>query len=188
LLARAVWQVLRLRVLHEAARRFAQDDSFVGGPLAESISYAMLCCSHRFSCILKADVRPEGRAYAMAAWGRDDSPKQRQEKIFRRPARHGSLPTAGQVLRMHVDGRLTAPPLEVELVTNSVCSILLQGSGMQPKASGNPLDTFSLGKRFGSRTTRTARPARICEWTHRQLYPVSATQVLSGFQGAAAGS
>ena len=56
----------------------------------ESGSYAMLCCAHRFWCILKADVRPEGRADAAGAWDATFSPKRTVKKIFRRPARHGS--------------------------------------------------------------------------------------------------
>jgi hypothetical protein len=58
---------------------------------------------------------------------------------------------AGQVLRMNVNGRLTAPPLvEVRLVTNSGYGIVSEGRNDQPTTRGTTLANWSLGT--GSRT------------------------------------
>ena len=58
---------------------------------------------------------------------------------------------AGQVLRMNVNGRLTAPPqVEVVLVTNSVDGIVLEGERVEPTTRGTTLANWSLGT--GSRT------------------------------------
>src|SRR5277367_1997457 len=66
------------------------------------------------------------------------------KKFMKRPARHGiSFRRPDRNLRMHVNGRLTAPPeFQAELATNSVRRNLLQGSVIRPEARGNPLDIF----------------------------------------------
>ena len=102
---------------------------------------------------------------------------------------------AGQVLRMNVNGRLTAPPhYEAVLATNSVCIIVRQGNRSQPKARGTTLDTSPLGTSRQSRIQRDdmpvggrARTDRSLR-THRQSAPVSATQFPSASREAAAAS
>ena len=90
---------------------------------------------------------------------------------------------------MNVNRRLTAPPLhEVELVTNSVCAILLKADCKKPEAGGNPLEISSFFNGLGSRSLRTLRPARTCGSMQRKSEPVSATQFLFVSQGAASGS
>jgi hypothetical protein len=62
---------------------------------------------------------------------------------------------AGQVLRMNVNGRLTAPPqVEVALVTNSVDDMVSEGRNSRPRTRGTTLAFSSFGT--GSRT-RTLR-------------------------------
>ena len=102
---------------------------------------------------------------------------------------------AGQVLRMNVNGRLTAPPqFEAVLVTNSVCSIVRQGTGIQPKARGTTLDTSPLGTNRQSRLQRGYTPVGGRVGTERSLQtprqsaPVSATQFPSASREAAAAS
>src|ERR1700722_4668228 len=66
---------------------------------------------------------------------------------MKRPARHGySFRKPDRNLRMHVNGRLTAPPeFQAELATNSVHWNLLLGSVTRPEAPANPLYIFSPG-------------------------------------------
>ena len=154
----------------------------------ESRGYGNLWAMHEFSCILKADVRPLGRADAADVWGRKDSPGQRQKRFLEGRPGADQLRQAGQVLRMHVNGRLTATPqYEAVLVTNSVCRLLLQGDS-RPEARGTSLENSSQDTRFGSRRLRTARHARSSGRTHRKFDPVSAAQFLSEFQGVASTS
>ena len=100
---------------------------------------------------------------------------------------------AGQVLRMNVNGRLTAPPqVEVALVTNSVDGMLSGGWNSGPATGGTTLAKFSPG--FGTRMReerrvscagkRAAHDVRGLGW----FDPVSATHFLSVSQEAAAGS
>ncbi len=124
------------------------------------------------------------------AWlGREYSPGSAQERILEgRPGTDQFLRDAGQVLRMNVNRRLTAPPLaEVELATNSVCAILHTGERM-PEAGGNTLDISSFFNGFQPRTTRAVGLARFGEWMVAKVEPVSATHFLFVAQGAASGS
>ena len=90
---------------------------------------------------------------------------------------------------MNVNRRLTAPPLdEVELVTNSVCAILLEGVGKKPEASGTPLESFSLFTRLGMRGLRSLGRSRFGGGLQWKVEPVSATQSLFVSEGAALGS
>ena len=63
---------------------------------------------------------------------------------------------------------------------------------MMPEAGGNTLDIFTFFTGSGSRTTRTpgwfVGLARGCGWMQWKPEPVSATQYLSLFEGAASGS
>jgi len=125
------------------------------------------------------------------AWlGREYSPGSAYRKNFRRPARYGSVfREAGQVLRMNVNGRLTAPPRhEVELVTNSVCAILPEGVGKKPEAGGTPLESFSLFTRLEMRDSRMPGFSRFGGGLQWKVEPVSATQALFVSEGAALGS
>jgi hypothetical protein len=100
---------------------------------------------------------------------------------------------AGQVLRMNVNGRLTAPPLpEVALVTNSVDGIVLEGGNDQPKTRGTTLAKWCFGT--GSRTRNQRGTLRV--WGRagssaenlRKLDPVSAAHGLPVSREAVAGS
>jgi hypothetical protein len=153
----------------------------------ESANCAILRYPHRFSCILEADVRPLGRTDTMHGWDAN-IPQAASRKIFRRPARHGSAPRRRTGLRMNVNGRLTAPPLEAALVTNSVCATLPEGARPRPEASGHTLDISSFFNSSGLRTTRAVGLARVCEWMQRKFDPVSATQLLFVDGGAASGA
>jgi hypothetical protein len=110
---------------------------------------------------------------------------------------------AGQVLRMNVNGRLTAPPeVEVALVTNSVDDMEPEGRSSRPTAGGTTLASFSTGPGMRMREERRNlyAGARAAEGAHGLgwLDPVSATHVsiahvfiaqdLSVSQEAAAGS
>jgi hypothetical protein len=86
---------------------------------------------------------------------------------------------------MHVNGRLTAPPLlEVALVTNSVCGMLHQGTHDTPLASGSPLEDI----KFGSRLPRAQTVRRALGLASRLLLPVAAPHLLSAPWEAAAAS
>src|ERR1700722_1499568 len=104
---------------------------------------------------------------------------------MKRPARHGfSFRRPDRNLRMHVNGRLTAPPeFQAELATNSVRRNLLQGSVTRPEARGNPLDIFSS-------CTSGLRATRFCEGHARSgnVLPVSAAQFLFGNKEGAVAS
>jgi hypothetical protein len=105
---------------------------------------------------------------------------------------------AGQVLRMNVNGRLTAPPqVEVALVTNSVGGMVSEGRKSGPTTGGTTLASFFPGPGMRMRDKRrnlcaggrAAMGARGLGW----FDPVSATHVfmahgLSVSQEAAAGS
>jgi hypothetical protein len=109
---------------------------------------------------------------------------------------------AGQVLRMNVNGRLTAPPqVEVALVTNSVDDMVSEGRNDRPETRGSTLAFSSLGT--GSRTrilrgTLRVGTARCFQYAvSSALYrarglqkfdPVSAAHPLSVSQEAAARS
>ena len=104
---------------------------------------------------------------------------------------------AGQVLRMNVNGRLTAPPeVEVALVTNSVDGMVSGGWNSGPATGGTTLAKFSPGS--GTRMREERRIScvgrRAVAGAHGfGIAPVSAThvymaQVLSVSQEAAAGS
>jgi hypothetical protein len=104
---------------------------------------------------------------------------------------------AGQVLRMNVNGRLTAPPqIEVRLVTNSVDGIVSEGRQDQPKARGTTLAKWSLGTYSRTRilrgTSRVVRRAggraRLSAGSLRKFDPVSAAHRLSDSREAVAGS
>ena len=84
-------------------------------------------------------------------------------------------------LRMHVNGRLTAPPeFQAELATNSVRRNLLQGSFDRPEARGNPLDIFS---------PRTLRPSAFkVQAFSGNSSSASAAQFLFGTKEGAAAS
>ena len=100
---------------------------------------------------------------------------------------------AGQVLRMNVNGRLTAPPqVEVALVTNSVDGMVSGGWKSGPTTGGTTLAKFSPGSGMRMREERgnpyagrrAARDVHGFGW----FDPVSATHLLSVSQEAAAGS
>ena len=100
---------------------------------------------------------------------------------------------AGQVLRMNVNGRLTAPPeVEVVLVTNSVDDMVSEGRSSGPTAGGTTLASFSPGPGMQTRNERKVLYAggRAASSAHglRKFDPVSATHLLSVSQEAAAGS
>lgn len=106
-------------------------------------------------------------------------------RLFRRPARFGSTPVAGQVLRMDAIGRLTAPPqFEVVTATISVCGstsrdlmldgILPQGILPNSETCGFLLDTFSGPSHASFRTQRTKRGACIRGFAAQTPPPVSA--------------
>jgi len=104
----------------------------------------------------------------------------RQKRFFRRPARLGSTPVAGQVLRMDAIGRLTAPPLsEVVLATISVC-----GNTPRPRVRGFLLDTLS-GTTSSARMSRTECVARSRGFASQTPPPVSAPCILSALSVAA---
>ena len=99
---------------------------------------------------------------------------------------------AGQVLRMNVNGRLTAPPqVEVALVTNSVDG-MVSGGWSKPTAGGTTLAKFSPGSgtrmREGRRISCAGRRAAEGAQKFGKFDPVSATHFLSVSQEAAAGS
>ena len=143
-------------------------------------------------------VHTRGRCSARGSDGRPQHgtrrfpPSSGMKRLSRRPARHGSVSEKpDRDLSMNVNGRLTAPPLaEVELATNSVSGILFQGD-VEPGAGGFSLDNMSFGTRPGTRAARTmghgVGHAHLGEWMHRMQEPVSATQRLFGFEGAAPG-
>jgi hypothetical protein len=84
---------------------------------------------------------------------------------------------------MHVNGRLTAPPLaQAVLVTDSVRCISLEGRLDVPEALGISLDTFSFGNSSGSRRLRSAGPSPL------KFFPVSAAHGLSATGEVAARS
>jgi hypothetical protein len=100
---------------------------------------------------------------------------------------------AGQVLRMNVNGRLTAPPqVEVALVTNSVDGMVSEGWKYGLTAGGTTLAKVSPGSgmrtREGRRVLCAGRRAVAGAYKFGKFDPVSATQVLSVSQEAAAGS
>jgi hypothetical protein len=100
---------------------------------------------------------------------------------------------AGQVLRMNVNGRLTAPPqVEVVLVTNSVDGMVSEGWLVGLTAGGTTLARVSPGSGMRMREERknscAGRRAVAGAYTFGKCNPVSATQVLSVSQEAAAGS
>ena len=96
-------------------------------------------------------------------------------RIFRRPARFGSTPVAGQVLRMDAIGRLTAPPLvEVDTATISVCGSTSRGILPNSETCGFLLDTFSGPSPTSFRTQRTERGARYRGFAPQTPPPVSA--------------
>jgi hypothetical protein len=89
---------------------------------------------------------------------------------------------------MHVNGRLTAPPLiEVALVTNSASRLLQQGSFDPPAASGKPLEINTFGSllRLALNAIRASASAAR---SLRQFLPVSAPQLPSAPTEAAAAS
>ena len=105
---------------------------------------------------------------------------------------------AGQVLRMNVNGRLTAPPaVEVVLVTNSVDDMVSEGRMDWPETSGTTLAKFFPGPGMRRRDERRVLCAggRAAMGAHEFGWfdPVSAMHVsiaqdLSVSQEAAAGS
>jgi hypothetical protein len=100
---------------------------------------------------------------------------------------------AGQVLRMNVNGRLTAPPeVEVVLVTNSVDDMVSEGRSSGPTAGGTTLASFSPGSgtrmREGRRISCVGGRAAEGAQMFGKFDPVSATHFLSESQEAAAGS
>ena len=100
---------------------------------------------------------------------------------------------AGQVLRMNVNGRLTAPPqVQVVLVTNSVDGMVSEGWLVGLTAGGTTLARVSPGSGMRMREERknscAGRRAVAGAYTFGKCNPVSATQVLSVSQEAAAGS
>jgi hypothetical protein len=100
---------------------------------------------------------------------------------------------AGQVLRMNDNGRLTAPPqVEVALVTNSVVGMVSEGWKSGLTAGGTSLAKFSPDSGMRTRDERgiscAGRRAVAGAQRFGKFDPVSATQVLSVSQEAAAGS
>ena len=104
---------------------------------------------------------------------------------------------AGQVLRMNVNGRLTAPPqVEVALVTNSVDGMVSEGRMTWSETRGTTLASFSTGTCSRTRTlrgilrvgVRSGGRADAGAGSLRKFDPVSATHLLSVSQEAAAGS
>ena len=100
---------------------------------------------------------------------------------------------AGQVLRMNVNGRLTAPPqVEVALVTNSVDGMVSGGWNSGPATGGTTLAKFSPGSgtrmREGRRISCAGRRAAEGAQKFGKFDPVSATHFLSVSQEAAAES
>ena len=91
---------------------------------------------------------------------------------------------AGQVLRMNVNGRLTAPPeVEVALVTNSVDGMVSRGWTNRPSAGGTTLARVSPGSGRRTREERGVPCAggRAVAGAHRfgKYDPVSATHVFT---------
>jgi len=100
---------------------------------------------------------------------------------------------AGQVLRMNDNGRLTTPPqAEVALVTNSVVGMVSEGWKSGLTAGGTSLAKFSPDSGMRTRDERgiscAGRRAVAGAQQFGKFDPVSATQVLSVSQEAAAGS
>ena len=100
---------------------------------------------------------------------------------------------AGQVLRMNVNGRLTAPPeVEVALVTNSVDGMVSEGRNSGPTTGGTTLAKFSPGSGTRMREERriscVGRRAVAGAHLVGKCNPVSATHQLSVSQEAVAGS
>ena len=147
-------------------------------------------------CILEADARTHARAgKRTTARARAILPTQDprggqqvlETTIFRRPARHGSFRWSDRVLRMQVNGRLTAPPqFEAALVTNSVFGIASKGRASRSSARGTTLAQSSLGSSPLFRLVR--RAGQVFASAHRlgKFYPVSAAHNLSTPLGGAA--
>jgi hypothetical protein len=100
------------------------------------------------------------------------------------------FPMAGQVLRMNVNGRLTAPPqLEVRLVTNSVDGIVSEGRNDRPEARGTTLANWSFGNCSRTRILRGAVRVSAGALYQAQVLgkfdPVSAAHFLSAREAAA---
>ena len=94
---------------------------------------------------------------------------------------------AGQVLRMLVNGRLTAPPpIEAVLVTNSVASVVVADRWSNSAASGLSLDTPPLGNSSGTPRKRIPGPAFLRGF--RKFEPVPASQFLSASREVAPAS
>ena len=94
---------------------------------------------------------------------------------------------------MNVNGRLTAPPqVEVALVTNSVDGMMSGGWLDGLTTGGTTLAKFSPGSGMRMREERrnscVGGRAVASAQVFGKLHPVSATQVLSVSQEAAAGS
>ena len=101
-------------------------------------------------------------------------------RLFRRPARFGSTPVAGQVLRMDAIGRLTAPP-RIEVVTATVSDCGSTSRGILPsvflpnsETRGFLLDTFSGPSHPSFRIQGTERGARTRGFAPQTPPPVSA--------------
>src|SRR6185312_2742757 len=132
-----------------------------------------------FSCILEAALsgqmsdRPTLLPFAGRAFR---GPETRAAiRFFRRPARFGSTPVAGQVLRMDAIGRLTAPPqFEVVTATISVCGSTSRGILQNSETCGFLLDTFSGPSPTSSGTQRTERGALYSGFAPQTPPPVSA--------------
>ena len=105
---------------------------------------------------------------------------------------------AGQVLRMNVNGRLTAPPeVEVALVTNSVVGMVSEGWMVELTTGGITLAKVSPGSGMRMREERgiscagkraVAGAQRFGKFDPVAAKHVSITQGLSVSQEAAAGS
>jgi hypothetical protein len=86
---------------------------------------------------------------------------------------------------MNANGRLTAPPLEAALVTNSVGNIVFEGCFNTPSARGTLLATSFPGTRSRRRNLRSLEHAQVAR-SLMNFEPVSAAQLLSTPQGASA--
>jgi hypothetical protein len=86
---------------------------------------------------------------------------------------------------MKVNGRLTAPPFQAELVTNFVYETLPMG--VRPVAGGSTLENspFKTGLRL--RAKRTGMLVRAAAWTQWKSGPATATHSLSFDGGTAPG-